>query len=122
MSALSSVTSGSANLRQQSQLQRTADQASQAARALQAQARDAQAVADNAQGQARSLEMQATRAQAVADQASISAQVSASSISNQASQSNVYSVLPKMVSLHSQTSTLTASASRNVGTVINTTA
>lgn len=54
---------------QQQQAQRSADQAEQQARTLQAQARQAQSVADRAQENARSLQGESSQAQVDADNA-----------------------------------------------------
>ena len=54
---------------QQQQVQRTADQAEQKARALRAQASDAQSTADRAQENARSLRVQSEQAQGEASSA-----------------------------------------------------
>jgi hypothetical protein len=132
MAIPSSITSGSNALWQQGQsqqAQRAADQASQAAQSLQAQARDARAVADRAQDEARALEMKAGQAQSAATQASLSIQTSASFQNMQTSSSDIYTVLPKVVSLNNQTpaqipkaAVATSSTGQSVGTLINTTA
>jgi hypothetical protein len=132
MASPASITSGSNALWQQGQsqqAQRAADQASQAAQSLQAQARDARAVADRAQDEARSLEMKAGQAQSAAAQASLSIQASASFQNMQTSSSDIYTVLPKAVSLDNKipaqiakTTVSTTSTAQNVGTMINTTA
>jgi hypothetical protein len=132
MPVSTSITSGSATLWQQSasqQAQRTADQANQAAQSLQAQARDARAVADRAQDEARSLELKAGQAQATATQAGLSVQTSASFLNMQASSSDIYTVLPRAVSLDSQTParipaniTANSGTGANPGSLINTTA
>jgi len=57
---------------QMQQAQRTADQAEQNARALQAEASNAQRTADKAQENARSIKVQAEQAQGVASQANMS--------------------------------------------------
>jgi hypothetical protein len=127
MAIPASITS-STSLWQQSQMQQTrraADQATQAAQSLQAQARDARAAADHAEADARALEGQANQAQAAAAQASLSAQSTASFQTAQTSSSDVYTVLPKAVSLNSQPPAQIPATPANptgqiVGTVINT--
>jgi hypothetical protein len=127
-----SITSGSNALWQQSasqQAKRSADQATQTAQSLQAQARDARAVADRAQDDARALEMKAGQAQTAAAQASLSVQNSSSFLTMQASSGDVYNVVPKAVSLASQIpaqiqtgSPGTSATTQIVGSFINTTA
>ncbi|WP_041420844.1 hypothetical protein [Sideroxydans lithotrophicus] len=128
--AIPASISSSTSLWQQSQVQQTrraADQATQAAQSLQAQARDARAAADHAEADARALEGQANQAQAAAAQISLSAQSTASFLTSQASSSDVYTVLPKAVSLNNQPPTQIPTSPANpsstgqiVGTVINT--
>jgi hypothetical protein len=121
------ITSGGNALWQQStsqQAQRTATQASQAAQSLQAQARDARAVADRAQDEARSLELKAGQAQAAATQASLNIQTAASFLTMQTSSSDIYTVLPKAVSLDGQAGAQVSSSSAAsvTGGLVNTTA
>jgi hypothetical protein len=130
--AIPASISSSTPLWQQSQLQQTrraADQATQAAQSLQAQARDARAAADRAEADARVLESEAGQAQATAAQASLSAQSTASSQVLQTSSSDIYTVLPKAVSLNNQlpdkipaSPANPSSVGQTVGAVINTTA
>lgn len=129
MPSPASIATGAGSLWQQSQsqqVQRAADQAAQTAQSLQAQARDARAVADRAQDDARALEMKAAQAQATATQANLSIQTSASFLNMQASSSDVYTVVPKLISvdnkLPAQISTPTSSTGQIVGSMINTTA
>jgi len=130
MSIPSSITSSSSALWQQGQsqqAQRAADQASQAAQSLQSQARDARAIADRAQEDARTLETKAGQAQAVAAQASINVQTATSLQTMQTSSSDIYTVLPKALSLNNHAPSLpqTTTAAKDVqavGSMINTTA
>lgn len=127
-----SITSGSNALwlqGQSQQVQRAADQAAQTAQSLQAQARDARAVADRAQDEARSLEMKAGQAQATAAQASLGVQIAASFQNMQTSSSDIYTVLPRAISLNNQipaqapqSTTTTSNIVQKLGTMINTTA
>ncbi len=129
MPSPASITAGASSLWQQGQsqqAQRAADQAAQAAQSLQAQARDARAIADRAQDDARSLEMKAAQAQATATQASLSVQTSTAFLNMQASSSDVYTVVPKLISfdnkLPAQISAPASSTGQIVGSMINTTA
>jgi len=96
--------------------QRAADQAAQTARSLRSQAREARAEADRADNEARSLESKASQAQATATQASLSVQTTTSFNTVQNAEANVYTVLPKLVSLNNQTTGQAA------GSVLHTTA
>lgn len=126
-SAVTSVTSGMWQQLRSQQAQRAADQATQVARALQAQASDARAAAQQAQENARSIEIRANQAQSRADQATLNVRTAETVGQAQSQLADVYSKLPEIVvpgTAATQTTDTGASStsSATVGTVIDTTA
>lgn len=111
---------------QSQQAQRVADQASQTARALQAQARDARSAAERAQQSARDVEIRADQAQEHAVQAHQNVQTAQAYTDGRSQMADVYTQLPQVVSHNTQSVTPSQAAvvtsTQSVGTIVNTTA